>query len=89
MKSRVKKRSPKKKSGAGHISELYAEFTPKEREEIEKGAKKTEGTITRGSGNVFADLELPDPEESSNAPRCPNLPKAALMIFREGSCFTS
>jgi DNA-binding XRE family transcriptional regulator len=35
----MKKRNPKKKSGAGHISELYAEFTPKEREHIEKGAQ--------------------------------------------------
>jgi DNA-directed RNA polymerase specialized sigma subunit len=38
----MKKRSNKskaKKSGAGHISELYAEFTPKELENIEKGAQ--------------------------------------------------
>ena len=32
-------KSKKKKSGAGHVSELYAEFTPKERETIEKGAQ--------------------------------------------------
>lgn len=37
MKKRTK--SKVKKSGAGHISELYAEFTPKERENIEKGAQ--------------------------------------------------
>jgi predicted XRE-type DNA-binding protein len=55
--------SKAKKSGAGHISELYAEFTPEERQHIEKGAKKTKETITRSSGNVFADLALPNPEE--------------------------
>ena len=37
----MKKRSKSKaqKSGAGHVSELYEEFTPEERETIEKGAQ--------------------------------------------------